>query len=207
MDAALQEHNIALLEFQKSLKGDKTDAFVDPLKEATSAAEAIDFADHLESSLDHVLERRRFAKAHPALKKRVEEFQRYAPAIEVLVSSNPAIAALVWGSVKLVLQSIVDFLDPFGRVFEIFKDVASTLPRTDIYQKQAAAYPSIQAALQKFHVNLVRFLAASLTFLKRHGTSKRIGFKESIKADDCFNQDFEHWWRLFQGDQIMTLRT
>ena len=191
MDAALQEYNTALLDFQKSLKGDKT--FVDPLKEATSAAEAIAFASDLESSLDNVLERRRFAQAHPALKRRVEEFQKYAPAIEVFVSSNPAIAALVWGSVKLVLQSIVDFLDPFERVFEIFRDVASTLPRTDIYQKHAAAYPSIQAALQKFHVNLVRFFAASLTFLRRHGIYKKIDFEESIKADDNFNQDFEHW--------------
>lgn len=181
MDAALQEYNTALLEFQKSLKGDKTNTFVDPLKDVTSAAEAISFAGDLESRLDNVLERRHFAKAHPALKKRVEEFQRYAPAIEVFVSSNPAIAALVWGSVKLVLQTIVNFLDPFERVFEVFRDVASTLPRTDIYQKHAGAYPSIQVALKNFHVNLVRFFAASLTFLKRHGTYEGIGSMKLTK--------------------------
>jgi len=32
---------------------------------------------------------------------------RYSPAIEVFVSSNPAIAALVWGSVRLVLLVLI----------------------------------------------------------------------------------------------------
>ena len=62
--------------------------------------------------------------SHPALKKRVEEFRRCAPAIEVIVLSNPAVVALVWASAKLVLQRVVDFLDPFVRFYENFRDVA-----------------------------------------------------------------------------------
>ena len=169
MEAALQEYNKALNPFQKSLKTGKPITFADPLSESTNAAGAIAAGRELETTLGTVLDQRHFAKAHPALKKRVEDLCRYAPIIEIFISSNPAIAAIVWGSVKLVLQSIVQFLDPFEKIFDCFQDVANTLPRIDIYQKHAASSPSIETALEQFHVNLVKVFAASLIFLKRRG--------------------------------------
>ena len=169
METALQEYNKALSDFRKSLKPDQATAFVDPLTGANNAAEAIAAGSDLESRLGRILDQRHFAKAHPALKKRIEDLQRYAPAIEVFISSNPAIAALVWGSVKIVLQSVVQFLHSFEKIFDTFQDVASTLPRVEIYQKHAKTYPSIGIALEKFHINLARFFTTSLIHLRRHG--------------------------------------
>lgn len=169
MDSALYEYKKALSEFRQSLKPDQAIAFVDPLKGATNAAEAIAAGSDLESRLGRILDQRHFAKAHPALKKRVEDLQRFAPAIEVFISSNPAIAALVWGSVKIVLQSVVHFLHSFEKIFDTFQDVASSLPRVEIYQKHAATSPPIGTALEKFHINLARFFTTSLIYLKRHG--------------------------------------
>lgn len=169
METALQEYNKALSDFRKSLKPDQAIAFDDPLKGASNAAEAIAAGSDLESRLGRILDQRHFAKAHPALKKRVEDLQRYAPTIEVFISSNPAIAALVWGSVKIVLQSVVQFLHSFEKIFDTFQDVASTLPRVEIYQKHAKKYPLIGIALEKFHINLARFFTTSLIHLRRHG--------------------------------------
>lgn len=169
MDQALRDYNKALAEFNKSLPPALRYSSFDPLRGSANAADAIAAGKDLDSKLASVLDQRHFAKAHPALKKRVEDLQKYAPVIDTFVASNPAVAALVWGSIKLVLQSIVQFLNPFEKIFDAFRDIANTLPRIEIYQKYAATLPSIEAALGKFHINLVKFFAASLKFLKRHG--------------------------------------
>lgn len=169
MDQALRDYNKALADFTKSLPPGLLCTSFDPLRNSANAADAIAASKDLDSKLASVLDRRHFAKAHPAVKKRVEDLQKYAPVIDTFVASNPAVAALVWGSIKLVLQSIVQFLNPFEKVFDAFHDIANTLPRIEIYQKYATTLPSIEAALAKFHINLVKFFAASLKFLKRHG--------------------------------------
>jgi hypothetical protein len=185
MDDALRDYNKALAEFKNSLPLDLRNTSFNPLQVQTNAADAISAGKDLDLKLSSVLDRRHFAKAHPALKKRVDDLQKYAPAIDVFVSANPAVSALVWGSVKLVLQCIVQFLNPFEKIFDAFRDIANTLPRMEIYQKYAATLPPIKVALNKFHINLVNFFSASLKFLKRHGnypTTKLVGlsFEASI---------------------------
>ena len=174
MEAALQDYNKALGDFRRSLKPDQAIAFIDPLKGTTNVVEAIAAGSDLEGRLGGILDKRHFAKPHAALKKRLVDFQQYAPAIEVFISSNPAITALVWGSVKLVLQSTIQFLHLFEKIFDTFQAVASSLPRIEIYQKHAAACPSMGTALEKFHINLVRFFTISLTHLRRHGRQRPI---------------------------------
>ena len=142
----------------------------DSLSPPSSAAETVAVGIELDSRLATVLDRRHFAKAHPALKTRLEALQKYSHVIEVFISSNTAIAALVWGGVKLGLKSVLGFLEPFEKILDIFQEIANTLPRIEIYQVFADRRPSIQSALDKFHIDLVNFLTASVRFLKRHGT-------------------------------------
>ena len=194
METALRDYNKAFSDFRKSLKSEQAVAFIDPLQGATTAAEAIAAGSKLESRLEHILDQRHFAKTHPALKQRVDKLQKYAPAIDVFISSNPAIAALVWGSVKLVLQSVVQFLHSFEKIFDTFEDVASSLPRVEIYQKHAATYPPIGTALEKFHINLARFFTASLIYLRRHGMQHLISpLPRPHFASVDRNQGSEHW--------------
>ena len=207
METALQDYDNALSDFRKSLKPNQAIAFVDPLRGATNAAEAIAAGSELESRLEQILDQRHFAKTHPALKKRVENLQKYAPAIEVFISSNPAIAALVWGSIKLVLQSVVQFLHSFEKIFDTFEDVASSLPRVEIYQKHAATHPPIGTALEKFHVNLARFFTASLIYLRRHGmqhlASPRL--QRHFASTDT-NQGSEPWQPLSSAPPMLILK-
>ena len=170
MEEAVQQYNQAIEEFRTSLKPELARKIFDSLSPPSSAAETVAVAIDLDSRLATVLDRRHFAKAHPALKSRLEAFQKYAPVIEVFISSNPAIAALVWGGVKLVLKSVLGFLEPFEKILDIFQEIANTLPRIEIYQRFADRRPSVQSALDKFHIDLVRFFTASVRFLKRHGT-------------------------------------
>jgi hypothetical protein len=169
MDRAVKDYNAALADFKKSLPRDLRHTSFDPMRESTNATDAIAAGRELESKLASVLDHRHFAKAHPALKKRVEDLQKYAPALDTFVSSNPMVAGLVWGSIKLVLQSVVQFLNPFEKIFDTFRDIANTLPRIEIYQQYAATLPSIKAALSNFHISLVKFFAAALRFLKQNG--------------------------------------
>ena len=169
MEEAVQQYNQAIEEFRTSLNPELEGEIFDSLSPPSNAAETIAVGIDLDSRLATVLDRRHFAKAHPALKSRLEAFQKYGPIIDVFISSNPAIAALVWGGVKLVLKSVLGFLEHFEKIFDIFQEIANTLPRIEIYQKFAGRRPSVQSALDKFHIDLVKFFTASARFLKRHG--------------------------------------
>lgn len=58
---------------------------------------------NLTSEVDGIGKKRRLRRCASAFEPFLESVQRYSQAVDVFVSSNPQIAALVWGSVKVVI--------------------------------------------------------------------------------------------------------
>lgn len=63
----------------------------------------------LTSAIDGKGKKRRLRRWASSFVPFLESVQRYSLAVEVIISSNPRIAALVWGSLKIVIIVCVPF--------------------------------------------------------------------------------------------------
>ncbi|KAI1275482.1 hypothetical protein F5Y07DRAFT_409313 [Xylaria sp. FL0933] len=75
---------------------------------------------------------------------------------DMFVSSHPEVAALVWGSVKLTMQIIVNLTSYFEATSELFMRLGHLCP---LYGEYQALYPSsqrLQESLSNFHASVIR---------------------------------------------------
>ncbi|KAI0975505.1 hypothetical protein F4678DRAFT_456857 [Xylaria arbuscula] len=82
--------------------------------------------------------------------------RNFCAVFDVYVSSHPEIAALVWGSVKLTMQIIVNYTSYFEATSELFMRLGHLCP---LYVEYQALYPSsqrLQESLSNFHASVVR---------------------------------------------------
>lgn len=145
------------------------------LKETTSIPDAdavLVFTAQLDAS-QHRKGRSIATRLHPVL----QSVRDFSAIIDTFVSSNPGVAAVIWGSVKLTIQVIyykylvkgtrrltksesskiaINFASYYEAFSKLFMGFASHCPRFSMYQ---ALYPSsvrLQKALCDFHASIIR---------------------------------------------------
>ncbi|KAI0803901.1 hypothetical protein GGR55DRAFT_691487 [Xylaria sp. FL0064] len=82
--------------------------------------------------------------------------RNFCAVFDVFVSSHPEVAALVWGSVKLTMQIIVNLTSYFEATSELFMRLGHLCP---LYAEYQALYPSsqrLQESLSNFHASIIR---------------------------------------------------
>lgn len=118
----------------------------------------------------------------------LELIMLYSGVAETLVSSNPQIAALVWGSVKIVilvctLCTFTNFSVPIAkyayyqaahnlsRAFEtlakMFQTIGSLSPILKKFQELFPESGSLRESLIEYYALVVEFSTEALTFLKK----------------------------------------
>ncbi|RYP58479.1 hypothetical protein DL770_010415 [Monosporascus sp. CRB-9-2] len=75
---------------------------------------------------------------------------------DTFVSSHPEIAALVWGSVKLSMQVIVNYASYFEVISGLFMKLGNLCPLFAEYQILYSSSERLQRALVDFHASIVR---------------------------------------------------
>ncbi|KAK2034715.1 hypothetical protein LX32DRAFT_375278 [Colletotrichum zoysiae] len=87
---------------------------------------------------------------------KVLQFVRESTAvIDTFVSSHPEIAALVWGSVKLTMQVILNFSSYYDRVSDLFMRFAKDCPRFAEYQALFPSSLGLQKAVCDFNASII----------------------------------------------------
>ncbi|RBR10780.1 uncharacterized protein FIESC28_09311 [Fusarium coffeatum] len=76
--------------------------------------------------------------------------------IDTYVSSNPTIAALVWGSVKITIQIMLNAASYYEAFAELFMNLGTVCPRFDQYQALFPTSTRLQEALCNFNASIIR---------------------------------------------------
>ncbi|KAH0375897.1 hypothetical protein KCU84_g2365, partial [Aureobasidium melanogenum] len=115
----------------------------------------------------------------------LDSVQQFSGIVETFVSSNPHIAALVWGSVKLVLQIASNFTTYFDNLSALLMTIGKRCPKFQEYQKLYRDSTDLQKVLCDFYSVVVRCCEQAIIVLRRPGY---IQLLKSVTSS--FNVDF-----------------
>ncbi|KAG9674897.1 hypothetical protein KCU99_g3333, partial [Aureobasidium melanogenum] len=170
----------AIKSFQDCLDSDQK-ARLEAIKAVPDAHAVAQFTHQLDQENAKRKSRCVAARISPLL----ESVQQFAGIVETFVSSNPHIAALVWGSVKLVLQIASNFTTYFDKLSALLMTIGKRCPRFQEYQKLYRDSTDLQKALCDFYSMVVRCCEQAVTVLRR------AGYIQLLKAvTSSFSLDF-----------------
>ncbi|KAK4205137.1 hypothetical protein QBC40DRAFT_65996 [Triangularia verruculosa] len=108
-----------------------------------------------------------------------DAFEPYFKVIEIFVSSSPEIAALIWGSLRLVLQLASNFVSFFDNVIRLLEKLTSTFRQyADVFdlcskceELRASRIPNV---LEVIYTDVLEVLQSAVRiFTRSDGTAKR----------------------------------
>lgn len=138
------------------------------------------------ATLDDVSRSRRGRSIATRLHTVLQSAREFCTIVDTFVSSNPEIAALVWGSIKLAMKvsailrlsielsnllhqiaiNYTSYFEPLSNIFMQFKDHC---PRFADYQALFPSSTRLQEALCEFHASIIRCCKHVLRVLQRPG--------------------------------------
>ncbi|KAH9231410.1 hypothetical protein K456DRAFT_1739761 [Colletotrichum gloeosporioides 23] len=110
--------------------------------------------------------------------------------IDTFVSSNPEIAALVWGGVKLTMQVVLNFASYYERISDLFMQFAKDCPRFADYQALFPNSAELQKAVCDFNASIIRCCTHVFKAVQRPWQAQlRNAFLQSFQQE--FNPELE----------------
>ncbi|KIW19584.1 hypothetical protein PV08_00157 [Exophiala spinifera] len=118
----------------------------------------------------------------------LDTLQQFSGVVDTFVNSDPTIAALVWGGVRMTILAVSNISSSFGKVTNVIMEVGKFCPA---YTSFAHLYPTsveLQNALCKYYACVIRLCTKIITILQRstvlHALSTVISPFESEFSDD-----------------------
>ncbi|KAF4844111.1 putative ankyrin repeat protein R863 [Colletotrichum siamense] len=176
---------VAVNEFRKTLNDDQR-SDLDKLKGIPDADAALVFTSQLNDSATQ----RKSASRGSRLISVLEYVRDSSVIIDTFVSSHPEIAALVWGSIKLTIQVVLNFASYYERVSDLFMQFSRDCPRFAEYQALFPNSPGLQKAVCDFNASIIRCCKHVVEAMQRPW-QKHLGhaFLQSFRQE--FNPDLE----------------
>ncbi|KAJ5928123.1 hypothetical protein N7466_007079 [Penicillium verhagenii] len=126
----------------------------------------------------------------------LDKTQQFATIVETFVSSNPVIAALVWGSVKFAILSANNAASYFEKVTGLIMSIGKLCPS---YEKFGQLYPGcteLQTELCGFYSIIIRMCMKIVEVSRRQTVTQMISSLFSP-----FESDFGHFLALLQKSE------
>ncbi|KAI0451730.1 ankyrin repeat-containing domain protein [Xylaria acuta] len=108
------------------------------------------------AQLDYKNRSRRGQSVGSRVSKVLQSTRDFCAVVDTCVSSHPEIAALVWGSVKLTIQIVLNYTSYYEAISGLFLQLGHLCP---LFAEYGALYPSskpLQKSLSDFHAAIVR---------------------------------------------------
>ncbi|KAH0435885.1 hypothetical protein CcaCcLH18_04667 [Colletotrichum camelliae] len=175
----------AVGEFRKTLNDDQR-SDLDKLKGIPDADAALVFT----AQLDWSATQRNSPSKGTRLISALQYVRDSSVVIDTFVSSHPEIAALVWGSVKLTMQVVINFASYYERVSDLFMQFSRDCPRFAEYQALFPNSPGLQKAVCDFNASIIYCCKHVVEAIQRPWqTHLRNAFLQSFQQE--FNPDLE----------------
>ncbi|KAK8123233.1 hypothetical protein PG984_011903 [Apiospora sp. TS-2023a] len=120
----------------------------------------------------------RWGKAFEKIQGFTEALEPYFDVVNIVISSHPELAAIVWGAFRLVLQMAGNFSSFFEKLADLLTDLKRMIPRfkdlVDLFAAKAFVSPRILPIVQDFYSDIFLLLCSvAQVFTKKDGTIKR----------------------------------
>ncbi|KAI1770697.1 hypothetical protein F4818DRAFT_431640 [Hypoxylon cercidicola] len=100
----------------------------------------------------------------------INGLKEYSAVVEVFVQVKPDVMSLVWGPLKLILQTSSSVIFAFEKVVQVIRDIGMVLPNFKVYAQLFQSNHDIRRALCLFYADILDFYAVLLNFL----TNRRV---------------------------------
>ena len=176
-DSARPMHETSLLsalsDFKTVLTNEQSRQFT-----ATVIPDAND-AIRLATQIDHENNSRWGRCLGPRLVSFLESVQQFTKIVDTFVGSNPKIAALVWGGVKMSLLLVNNFTSYFEKLSELFMQLGRTCPRFAEFGTLYKISVGLQTSLCEYYSVVVRLCKSAIEFARKPRMS-RFGFAHTM---------------------------
>ncbi|EXK27547.1 hypothetical protein FOMG_15790 [Fusarium oxysporum f. sp. melonis 26406] len=85
----------------------------------------------------------------------LQTIQQFTPIIDTYIQSNPDISALIWGSIKLTLMFLANFLSQFQSFVELLQGFGSLYSRLGHYQILFQDSTRLNDSICQFHTSVI----------------------------------------------------
>ncbi|KAI3326133.1 ankyrin repeat-containing domain protein [Xylariaceae sp. AK1471] len=119
------------------------------------------------AQLDFANRSRRGRSVGSRVIKLLHSTRDFCGVIDTFVSSNPGVAALVWGSVKLTMQITVNYTSYYEAISGLFMQLGSLCPLFAEYRTLYRSSKQLQKSLSDFHASIVRCCKHVIEAIKR----------------------------------------
>ncbi|KAH8712110.1 hypothetical protein GQ44DRAFT_661085 [Phaeosphaeriaceae sp. PMI808] len=161
------ELTTALDEFQQVLSPDQTTQLISFLSHAPTAADVVQLTEQV-TRANATRKSRLFATRIHGL---LGSVQQYCTIIDTCVGPNQ-IAALVWGSIKLVLLVSSNFAEYFDKLSQRVNQLSTYCPRVSEYEKLFPTSARLQEAISVFYAIVVKFCLKALGVVQEKGIKR-----------------------------------
>ncbi|TRX93051.1 hypothetical protein FHL15_005919 [Xylaria flabelliformis] len=143
---------VALGEFQ-SILSDEDRQRLQRIKNKPEADAAIQFTATLDQ--ENAAKRKGYSISS-RLYSVLLSVQQFSNVVDTFVSANPSIAALVWGTMKLTMLIVTNFLTYYEETSKAFLDFDKWSPRLSQYQSLFPTSTRLQTAICEFNASIIR---------------------------------------------------
>ncbi|KAH6871431.1 hypothetical protein B0T10DRAFT_591185 [Thelonectria olida] len=148
---AVVELETAVARFQARLKDDERKRF-QSLKSTPHDTQAVIL---FTAELDRVDSNRRGRSIASRLSSFLQTIQQFFPAVDTFVSSNPDLAALIWGSVKLTFLVLTNFTSYFESFAQLLHGFGTLCSRFTEYQLLFKTSVRLRDSICRFHSSVI----------------------------------------------------
>ena len=121
------------------------------------------------AEVDRSTQRRNSRCVASRLHGTLQSVQQFTNIVGTFVSSNPAIAALVWGSIRFTILAASNFTSFFEKLSELFMNTQTYCPRFSEYQYLYSDSERLQRALCVYYATVVQFCTKAVEVISRSG--------------------------------------
>ena len=182
--------NVALSDFEAVLTEEQKRRFTaSPVPDANAAV-------RLAIEIDHDNASRRGRCLGTRLVRFFESVQQFSDVVGTFASSNPQIAALVWGGVKLSLLVVNNFASFFDKLSTVLMQIGRTCPRLAEFGAVYITSTRLQRVLCEYYAVVVKLCKSAIEFSRKSGkvpslpSFQMAGInKRSIRTSRSFNME------------------
>ncbi|KAH7311613.1 hypothetical protein B0I35DRAFT_514361 [Stachybotrys elegans] len=162
---------------------------------APNAQDVAVFTANLDRAISEKKKGRSIASRLYAVLKSVQEFSGI---VDTFVSSNPTIAALIWGSIKFTMRFAINYTASFEPLSNMFMSFSRHCPRFAEYQALFQDSIRLQNALCRFYAAIVHCCKRVMQVIQRPWTAQVVNsmwqsidqeFKSDIEAITSLGDD------------------
>ncbi|KAF4335786.1 hypothetical protein FBEOM_10377 [Fusarium beomiforme] len=179
---AVTELETAVASFQARLNDDQRTR----LQSLKSTPHDIQAVVVFTAELDRADPKRRGKSIATRLSSFLQTIQKFFPAIDVFVSSNPELAALIWGSLKLTFLVLTNFTSYFESFVELLQGFSGLYARFSEYQLLYETYTELRDSVCRFNAAAIAccehiVVVASRRMMKQAAKSLVTSFQSEMR--------------------------